>query len=209
MIARVLMRLYPPAWRAEYGDELNDILLAHQLGARIIADVFWNAMVQRARAATPSTILGVSMFLLVLANIVSSASAYRDVLFPPLRATHMTYPTVEIALIKNEAYVLLTIFCGFWTQRRYERGPKRSGAGTGSAGMRMSLIAGTPVIAAGVLHAVGLIDATFLTSGDAQPGALMLITAPIARLPESCIWGLAGGQLACWLDRKLTPAKAS
>lgn len=204
-LARVLMRFYPPAWRAEYGDELNHILLSRPFGARVIADVLWNAMVQRARAATPSTILGVSMMLLVLANILVSASAYREVLFPPLRATHMTYPTVEIALVKNEVYVLLTILCGYWTQRRYGRGPKRSGW----AAMRMSLIAGTPVIAVGVLHAVGLLDAAFLTNGDARPGALMLITAPIARLPESWIWGWGGGQLACWWGRKRAAAHAS
>ena len=204
-LARVLMRLYPPAGRAEYGDELNDILLARPLGARVIADVLWNAMVQRARAATPSTILGASMLVLVLANIVLSASAYRDVLFSPLRATHMTYPTIEIALVKNEVYVLLTILCGYWTQRRYGRGPKRSGW----AAMRMSLIAGTPVIAMGVLYAMGLVDATLLTSGDARPGALMLITAPIARVPESWIWGWVGGQLACLLGRKRAPAQAA
>ena len=199
-LARLLVRLYPPAWRAEYGDELTHILLARPLGARVIADVLWNACVQRARAAAPSTILGVSMMLLVLANIV-----YRDVLFPPLRATHMTYPTVEIALVKNEVYVLLTILCGCWTQMRYGRGPRRSGW----AAMRMSLIAGTPVIATGVLQAAGLIEAAFLTNGDARPGALMLITAPIARVPESWIWGFGGGQLACWLGRKLTRAHAS
>ena len=204
-LARVLMRLYPPSWRAEYGDELNDILLARPLTARVVADIVWNGLVQRGRAAAPSTILGASMMLLVLANIVSSASAYRDVLFSPLRATHMTYPTVEIALVKNEVYVLLTILCGYWTQRRYRRGPKRAGW----AAMRMSLITGTPVIAVGVLHAVGLMDATFLTNGDARPGAWMLITAPMARVPESWIWGLGGGQLACWVGRKLAPAQAS
>jgi len=204
-LARVLLRLYPTAWRAEYGEELTGILLARPLGARVIADVLWNAMRQRAHAAAPSTILGASMMLLVLANIVLSASAYRDVLFSPLRATHMTYPTIEIALVKNEVYVLLTILCGFWTQMRCGRGPKRAGW----AAMRMSLIAGTPVIAMGVLYAMGLEDATLLTSGDARPGALMLITAPIARVPESWIWGWVGGQLACLLGRKRAPAQAA
>ena len=75
--------------------------------------------------------------------------------------------------------------------------------------MRMSLIAGTPVIAMGVLYAMGLEDATLLTSGDARPGALMLITAPIARVPESWIWGWVGGQLACLLGRKRAPAQAA
>jgi len=203
-LARVLMRLYPAAWRAEYGGELSDILLARPLTARVIADVMWNGLVQRARGAAPSTILGAAMLLLVLTNIVVSATA-REWLLPPLRSTHMTYPTVEIALVKNEVYILLTILCGVWTQMRYKRGPKRSGW----AAMRMSLIAGTPVVAAGVLYAAGLIDATFMTNGHARPGALMLITAPIARVPESWIWGMLGGYLACRFGSAAALVKAS
>jgi hypothetical protein len=112
---------------------------------------------------------------------------------------------VEIALVKNEVYVLLTILCGIWTQMRYKGGPKRSGW----AAMRMSLIAGTPVIAAGVLHVLGGIDVTFMTNGDARPGALMLIAAPLARVPESWIWGMLGGYLACRFGSATAPVKAS
>jgi hypothetical protein len=44
-----LIRTYPEAWRREYGPELADILLASGLGPRVVANVLWSALRQRAR----------------------------------------------------------------------------------------------------------------------------------------------------------------
>ena len=53
-IVAALLRLYPAAWRSEYGPELSGILLARPLGPDVIADILWNGFRQRARAAEPS-----------------------------------------------------------------------------------------------------------------------------------------------------------
>ena len=45
-----LLRIYPAAWRREYGVELKGILLGRPLGTREIADVAWNGVWQRARS---------------------------------------------------------------------------------------------------------------------------------------------------------------
>jgi hypothetical protein len=39
IVVTALLRLYPAAWRNEYGAELTDILLTGPLSARVIGDV--------------------------------------------------------------------------------------------------------------------------------------------------------------------------
>jgi hypothetical protein len=47
-----LMRLYPRAWRQEYGAELADMLRARPLTARVCGDIVLSALWQRpGRAA--------------------------------------------------------------------------------------------------------------------------------------------------------------
>ncbi len=75
-IIAALLRLYPAAWRSEYGAELTDTLLARPLGLRVIADVLWNGLLQRARTAEPSTILGVAAMLVILTAFVVAGATY-------------------------------------------------------------------------------------------------------------------------------------
>jgi hypothetical protein len=49
----LLLRLYPRAWRKEYGEEMRSMLLAQPLTASVIGDVFLNAMRQNFRRPDP------------------------------------------------------------------------------------------------------------------------------------------------------------
>ena len=103
-----LLRIYPAAWRGEYGEELTGILLERPLTPRAVADVAWNGLWQRGRAAEPSTILGLaSMCPRTLVGIV-----VRGVV---LRQSSMTFPTVRVVLLTAEFYVVLIVGCGCWT----------------------------------------------------------------------------------------------
>jgi hypothetical protein len=55
-LARALLRLYPRAWRARYGDEFLALVADTGLSWRTLADVSSAALVERARAiAGPSS----------------------------------------------------------------------------------------------------------------------------------------------------------
>jgi len=200
-----LLRLYPAAWRREYGDELTDILLSRPLTAGAIADLLWNAGVQRVRAAAPSTILGVAGMLVVLAGFVIDPTRNGLGWTALLRPTSMTFPTIVVTFLTSEVYTILLWVCGYWTLRRYRVTPARAGV----AAMRMSLIAGSPVVLAGLLLGLGAIDLTF--SGlPSQPSPLAVIAAPLARLPENWLFGWMGAWVACRFGRvKKSVAQAS
>jgi hypothetical protein len=53
IVVRQLLRLYPAAWRKEYGDEMRSMLLAQPLTASVSGDVFLNAMRQNLRRPDP------------------------------------------------------------------------------------------------------------------------------------------------------------
>jgi hypothetical protein len=55
-LARVLVRLYPRAWRDRYGDEFEALLEDRQIGPRDLADMVWHAASERI-----SPILGGTM----------------------------------------------------------------------------------------------------------------------------------------------------
>ena len=93
--------------------------------------------------------------------------------------------------MESEVYVALLMACGWWTARRHHYAAKRCGV----AAMRMSLIAGAPVILAGVLLAANAIDVSFAGMGGIRPLPIEVITAPLARLPKAWIWGAMGAWL--------------
>jgi hypothetical protein len=203
-LVRALLRLYPADWRQEYGDELAGILLSRPLTAGILVDLAWNAGVQRARAAAPSTILGVAAMLIVLAGFVVDPARAALGWTALLRPTSMTFPAVVVTFLTSEVYTILLWVCGYWTLRRYGGTPARAGV----AAMRMSLIAGSPVVLAGLLLGLGAIDLTF-TGLASQPSALTVIVAPLARLPENWLFGWMGAWVACRFGRSKSVARAS
>jgi hypothetical protein len=188
-ILNVLLHLYPTAWRAEYGEEFADMLLRDPLSAGVIVNVVCNGLRQRIRAAEPSTLLGLPVMLLVLAGLVwDLASADR----PPvlLADSSKTLPVVIVKPFDSGPYALLLLVCGCWTYLRRPGGVSRCGI----AGMRMTFLAGIPIMLAGVLMIFGLPEAAFLGVRRA-PTPLTVFAATLFALPKAWIWGALGAYL--------------
>jgi hypothetical protein len=191
-----LLRIYPTAWRREYGEELTGILVGRPLTPRVIADVIWNGLWQRGRVAEPSTILGLVSMFVTLAGLV-----VRGVV---LRPSSMTFPTVRVTLLTTEFYVLLIVGCGCWTYLRHGDKVTRSGV----AAMRMSLIAGIPALVIGLLMMFGFLDVIVGADGAAgvRKVAWAILIARLAQVPEAWIWGSIGGLIGKWIARRRTAA---
>ena len=191
-IVAALLRLYPAAWRREYGAELTGILMARPLAPRVIADVAWNGFWQRGRAAEPSTILGLASMFVMLTGFVIPGGSYGGAWGALLRPSWRLFPTVNVTFMASEFYALLLVGCGCWTYVRHGGRVTRSGV----AAMRMSLIAGVPIMLMALLVMSGFLDMAFLdTHGAAtiRPSALAILVAPLSRVPEAWIWGSIGG----------------
>jgi hypothetical protein len=204
-IVRALVGLYPAAWRKEYGAELTDILMARPLSPRVVGDVSWNGLWQRARTTAPSTMLGLASMLFVLAGFVVTPTSYFHEWLAVVRPTSKTLPTIEVTFLASEVYVLMLLGCGCWTHLRCGGTVRLAGV----AGMKMSLIAGLPVMLGGVLIALGLLDMVFLAPGataatlsaHGAPSAAVMIAAPLFRLPESWLWAAIGAQIGRCISR--------
>lgn len=211
MFARVLLAIYPALWRREYGTELLDILVARPLSARVVLNVAWSGTWQRVRVVQPSTVLGLVALAAVVAGVVMSPTMYGHTWVAMVRPTSKTWPTIEVTFLASEDYVLLMIIGGAWTYLRYG-GPIRRSA---LAAVRMSLIAGFPVMLIGLLLLSGTVALTFSEPSSALrafvpgPSPIALLTAPIFRLPESAIWGAVGGAIARWIRRRRTGSYAT
>jgi hypothetical protein len=167
-VVAALLRLYPSAWRNEYGAELSDILLTGPFGARVIGDVIRSGLWQRVRTAQPSTFLGLASLLVMLTGLVLPGGRYGHEWTALLRLTSMTFPTVEVTFLSTEVYLWLLMVCGCWTSLRY--GSTATEAGV--AGMRMSLIASIPIILGGLLIAFGMLDVMFFFDPGSAASAL-------------------------------------
>jgi hypothetical protein len=62
-MTRLLLRLYPAAWRNRYGEELLELVAETGLTPRVAADLVRSGLRERARAAKASLVGGVSMAL--------------------------------------------------------------------------------------------------------------------------------------------------
>jgi hypothetical protein len=195
-VVAALLRLYPAAWRSEYGPELTGILLARSLGPGVLADVLWNGFRLRARVAEPSTILGLAAMLVVLSGFVLTGGSYGRTWMMLPQSSSKTFPP-ETALASGFFVFLLTA-CGCWTHLRHSGKARRSGL----AAMRMGFIAGIPIMLAGVLMMSGLLDLRFVGSRLPPPAAWAVLISPLARLPEFWIWGALGGQLGKGIARQ-------
>lgn len=202
-IVAALLRLYPAAWRSEYGPELTGILLARPLSARVIGDVIWNGLKQSAQSAEPSTILGVASLLAVLTFVVTGGSYGRRWILL-VQPTTMTVPTMTVTFMSSGYYALLLIWCGCWTYLRHRGTAKQSGM----AGVRMSLIAAIPLLFGGWLMVFGLIGPSLLGSQFDSSASWAVLAAPLFRLPDSWLWAALGGQLGKRIARSRPDAGA-
>jgi hypothetical protein len=198
LVAAVLLRCYPAEWRREYGGELGHILESHPPTARIVVDVALNGLRQRARSASPSTILGLVSMLLVLSQFAVASDGLGRYWPPAVRPSGFTFPTIRVTLLASELYVYVGIACGYWTELRWPGSASRASI----AAMRMILIAGSPVIFAGLLIGAGLIDASVAAAAGRTfaPSPAAMILAPLAGTLPFWIWGGMGAwmrQLVC------------
>lgn len=194
MIA-ALLSLYPAAWRREYGPELIDILLSRPLTLGVIGDVLSNGLRQRVLVGEPSAILGLTLM--------------------PVAAYWLLQDQSIVSNQTSRLYVLVLVGCGLWTHLRYGGALSRSGI----AAVKLSVIAGMPVMLAGLLMLSGILelhamqDYCWIRVSDSSsplrriqtamcpPAAWGVLVAPLFSLPASWLWGLAGGALGRWVAR--------
>ena len=195
LIVRILLHLYPAAWRREYGAELMDMLLARPLTVGVAGDVLIGALQQRVRASEPAMYLGLALLLVVVFGLVRNQS-----ILPPT----------------SNSYVLILFGCGVWTHLRHGGELSQSG----KEAMKISFIAGIPVMAAGLLMLFGVTDAHptqnrcwlrvsdassplhALQSATCPPAPLGVSLSPLLVLPWSWVWGVGGGALGREITRR-------
>jgi hypothetical protein len=200
-IVSALLRLYPAAWRSEYGSELADVLQTRPLRVGVIIDVAWNGLWLRARAAEPSTILGLAAMFLILTSFAVTGVGYGRTWTALLQPSPRTFPPVMA--MASRLFVFLLVVCGCWTHLRHGGTARRSGL----AAMRMGFIAGIPIMLAAGLMMSGFLELT-LVGRLSPPPLWAILIAPLARLPEFWIWGTVGGQLGKWIARERQRAAA-
>jgi hypothetical protein len=61
-VRKLLVSAYPRSWRAEYGEELAEILAQRKLTPGVVGNVLWNAAVQQWRADEPGVRFAVRKF---------------------------------------------------------------------------------------------------------------------------------------------------
>lgn len=187
-IVRGLLRLYPADWRREYGAELTDVLQSGPINARVVADVCLAAAKQRARMAPPWAILGTAalVYMVVIVNLTGSLLGGPNVI-ALVSPSGITFPTYRVARMATDLFALALIICGGWTELRHPGRLSRAGM----AGLKMSLMAGLPVVIAGLL--------SFASVRSAHPSALEVATAPLLMLPMHFMYGFLGGSIASQL----------
>ena len=194
-IVKALLRVYPRTWRREFGPELIDILLRRPLTAGIVTNVMANGLRQRVLSAEPSTLLGLALM--------------------PWAAYGLLHGDWIVSLQTSNLYVLILFGCGVWTHMRYGGESSRSGR----AAVKLSFIAGIPVMLAGLLMLSGILelhaaqDYCWIRASDSSgllrgvqtalcpPAPLGVLAAPLFILPASWLWGMLGGLLGRWIAR--------
>ncbi len=199
LVVRGTLRLYPARWRAEYGQELEGLLLLGRLTPRAIADVILSAIRERLRIEPAWKVCGSSVFALTVVGIFVNNTR------PPSAEVFATYRCVLCF------FVFMAGFLTAW------RNPKASSA---LAGVKTSLLGYVPEIVTMCLWAIGTFH-PLLTKVPGPYGfsemrlALFSATAPdyairdaagpalllaiIAELAVLGVWGLLiggiGGQV--------------
>jgi len=209
-----LMRLYPKAWRKEYGAELAEMLRARPLTARVCSDVVLSAMWQRVRAVEPATGVGIGLMFVMIWAIASIVLAPPPYVWSAGQA-HNEQPALAERIefvqkpLRSEFYVIALFALGFWTAVRGRQSP-------GRAAMRAAVIASIPIALVGLSMLTGVLDYTELYPGQTPPAfyergmfytfykgiqqipgpvPFPMLLSPLLRLPGAWLWGTVGGSL--------------
>lgn len=209
-IVAVLLRIYPPSWRKEYGPELGHVLESKPLDTKTLVNVGWHGAWQRIRLAEPWMMFGVPMMLVVTAIFALMIVA------PPAYD-----PQFDFSSGPRFGWVLfdlwLTIGCGFWTV--YRKGGTLPHAGVQT--MKMALLINVPHFIAYALIATGALGVIVLGPGDVPttifehgfaisfhdanrvaPSLLFLMAIRIPGILECWLWGAVGGGLGRLVARR-------
>jgi hypothetical protein len=153
-VIRNLLRLYPSEWRREYGGELSEMLLARPLTVNIVGDVFRNALWQQLRSAEISTLVGLGMLLVMLSGFVW------NIIAPAPYDSHWWTMFLQNFWGSN-LYVEILVGCGFRTYLRHRGKLDQSGL----AAVKVSFLAGVPMMLAGILMWVGILGVVVVGPG--------------------------------------------
>ena len=214
MLVSWLLRLYPKAWRKEYGAELGDMLRARPLSAGVCSDVLLSALWQRVRAIQAPTWVGLGLMLAmsgaIAANIVDPPPY---VWAPGQSISELPELADQVKLIQrpmgSELFVLVMAGIGFWSALRGKPRPAR-------AAIRVWLIASIPIAAIGMLMLSGALGYIELLPGQTPlpfndrglvyvvykaplgipaSAPVAFLVSPLLRLPGACLWSVVGALL--------------
>jgi hypothetical protein len=209
-----LLRVYPKAWRAEYGAEFSEMLRARPLTAAIVFDVARSAMWQRFRAVQAPTWVGLGLMLAmsgaIAANIVDPPPY---VWAPGQSISDQPELADQVKLVqrpmRSELFVLVMAGIGFWSAWRGKPQPAR-------VAIRVWLIASIPSAVIGVLMVTGFLGYIELLPGQTPlpfderglvyvvykaplgipaPAPVAFLLSPLLRLPGACLWTIVGSSL--------------
>jgi hypothetical protein len=213
-----LLRLYPKAWRKEYGTELADMLLARPLTAGVCSDVVLSAMWQRTRSIETATWVGLGLMLAITGAIAANIVEPPPYVWAPGQSiTELPELADRVRLVqrpmRSELFVLVMAGIGFWSALRGKLQPVR-------VALRVWLIASIPIAALGVLMLSGALDYIELLPGQIPPpfnerglvyivykaplglpvsAPVAFLVSPLLRLPGACLWSIVG----CSLGKKV------
>jgi hypothetical protein len=176
-VVTALVRLYPAGWRAEYGEELAELLMRRPLGCGAAANVVANAVRQQWREQEPWLLIGAPLLVWMIAYLVLALVAPRH--------------AKELAGKPTMVGVLIFFGVGFWTVWR-------KGEGGGRAAMKLSIILTLPVFLLGFLVMMQILPTGPVRPfvGNGREDLVMLFVAPILQIPYAGLLGWVGGGVA-------------
>ena len=81
---RLLVALHPRPWRAEYGEELRDLLSTDALSVEVVVDVLRNVARQHLRARPLAVRVALALLLSAVVEVYAvRAGLTRNILWPP------------------------------------------------------------------------------------------------------------------------------
>ena len=209
-----LLRLYPQAWRNEYGAELTAMLQARPLTTKICGDVVRSAVWQRIRSIEPATWAGIGLMLVIIGAITANiVDPLPYVWAPGQTASEQPDLAEQVRLVqspmRSNLFVLIMAGIGFCSGLAAKPRPAR-------VVIRVWLIASIPLAVLGVLMLTGVVGYVELFPGQtpvpfAERGIVYVVykaplgipaSAPVAfllspllRLPGACLWGIVGASV--------------
>jgi hypothetical protein len=222
-----LLRLYPKAWRGEYGTELRDMLLARTLTTGIVFDVARSAVWQRMRATQFPTWVGLALMVAITGAITANIVDPPPYVWAPGRS--MSKPPEladQVNLVQrpmgSELFVLVMMGIGFWSALRGKPQPGRMAIWVWS-------IASIPIVALGVLMMTGVLSYIELLPGQTPTpfdergfvyvvykaplgipasAPVAFVLSPLLRLPGACVWAIVGSSVGKNVARWYRPVGA-